>query len=517
MLENGKIYMGLAKDSEESTPEKVYMQLSQANRHGLIAGASGTGKTITMKVMAESFSAAGVPVFLCDVKGDVSGICEPGVDNAGMQKRIDKFGIRESFEYRAFPTVFYDIYGKGGHPVRTTVSDLGPSLLSQILGLTEVQEGVLNTIFRIADDKGLKIIDMKDLRAVINFVAEHRSEYTIQYGNMAAQSIGAITRSLIPLEEQGGETFFGEPAIDIKDWIRTAPDGRGFVNVLHCVDVIKYPKLYSTFILWMMAELFEELPEVGDLDKPKLVFFFDEAHLLFKDAPKPLISKIEQTVKLIRSKGVGIYFVTQSPSDIPDSVLAQLSNRVQHALRAYTPSEQKAVKAAAQTFRTNPAFKTESVIMELGTGEALTSFLDEKGIPQIVRKTAVICPESLMAPASSAAKEHVMRTSPVAGKYENYIDNESAYEVLEKRSKEDAERAELERQRAELEADKEKFAKEKEKAAADAAKKAEKEAAKKQAAKEKAAERRKNKIETQLISTGGSLLRRGLLSILKKK
>ena len=517
MLENGKIYMGLAKDSEESTPEKVYMHLSQANRHGLIAGASGTGKTITMKVMAESFSAAGVPVFLCDIKGDVSGICEPGVDNAGMQKRIDKFGIRESFEYRAFPTVFYDIYGKGGHPVRTTVSDLGPSLLSQILGLTEVQEGVLNTIFRIADDKGLKIIDMKDLRAVINFVAEHRSEYTIQYGNMAAQSIGAITRSLIPLEEQGGETFFGEPEIDIKDWIRTAPDGRGFVNVLHCVDVIKYPKLYSTFVLWMMAELFEELPEVGDLDKPKLVFFFDEAHLLFKDAPKPLISKIEQTVKLIRSKGVGIYFVTQSPSDIPDSVLAQLSNRVQHALRAYTPSEQKAIKAAAQTFRANPAFKTESVIMELGTGEALTSFLDEKGIPQIVRKTAVICPESLMAPASSAAKEQAMRTSPVAGKYENFVDNESAYEVLEKRSKEDAERAELERQRAELEAEKEKFAKEKEKAAADAAKKAEKEAAKKQAAKEKAAERRKNKIETQLISTGGSLLRRGLLSILKKK
>ena len=450
MLENGKIYMGLAKDSEESAPEKVYMQLSQANRHGLIAGASGTGKTITMKVMAESFSAAGVPVFLCDVKGDVSGICEPGVDNAGMQKRIDKFGIRKSFGYRAFPTVFYDIYGKGGHPVRTTVSDLGPSLLSQILGLTEVQEGVLNTIFRIADDKGLKIIDMKDLRAVINFVAEHRSEYTIQYGNMAAQSIGAITRSLIPLEEQGGETFFGEPAIDIKDWIRTAPDGRGFVNVLHCVDVIKYPKLYSTFVLWMMAELFEELPEVGDLDKPKLVFFFDEAHLLFKDAPKPLISKIEQTVKLIRSKGVGIYFVTQSPSDIPDSVLAQLSNRVQHALRAYTPSEQKAVKAAAQTFRANPAFKTESVIMELGTGEALTSFLDEKGIPQIVRKTAVICPESLMAPASSAAKEQVMRTSPVAGKYENYIDNESAYEVLEKRSKEDAERAESEAKRDDI-------------------------------------------------------------------
>lgn len=517
MVENGKIYMGLADSYDGGERQRVYMYLNQCNRHGLIAGASGTGKTITMKVMAEAFSEAGVPVFLCDVKGDVSGICEPGVDSAGMQKRIDKFGIRDSFVYRGFPTVFYDIYGKGGHPVRTTVSDIGPSLLSRILRLTEVQEGVLNTIFRIADDKGLKILDMKDLRAVINYVAEHRAEYTVSYGNMAAQSIGAITRALIPLEEQGADTFFGEPALDLNDWIRTSSDGRGIINVLHCVDVIKYPKLYSMFVLWMMAELFEELPEVGDAEKPKLVFFFDEAHLLFKDAPKALVSKIEQTVKLIRSKGVGIYFVTQSPSDIPDSVLAQLSNRVQHALRAYTPAEQKAVRTAAQTFRPNPNFKTEDVIMELGTGEALTSFLDENGVPQIVQKTSVICPESLMSPASSAAKEQAMRNSPVAGKYDSAVDNESAFELLQKQSEADAERAELDRQRAELEAEKEKLAKEKEKAAAEAAEKAEKEAAKKQAAKDKAAERRKAKIETQLISTGGQLLRRGLFSILKKK
>ena len=514
MYDNGKLYLGLTEGGE---PERVYLSLSHANRHGLIAGASGTGKTITMKVMAESFSAAGVPVFLCDVKGDVSGICAPGEDGSGMQKRIDRFGIRDTFRYRAYPTVFYDLYGKKGHPVRATVSDLGPSLLARILGLTEIQEGVLNAVFRIADDHELTLIDMKDLRAVLHYVTAHRTEYTTQYGNMAPQSLGAITRALLPLENEGGDIFFGEPALDIHDWLRTAPDGRGYVNVLHCAQLIRSPRLYAAFLLWMLAELFEVLPEVGDLDKPRLVFFFDEAHTLFTDAPKALVTRIEQTVKLIRSKGVGIYFVTQSPSDIPDPVLAQLSNRVQHALRAYTPSEQKAVRAAAQSFRPNPAFRTEEEILNLGTGIALTSFLDDDGIPQMVEKTAILCPESRMAPASDAEMADCMRASPVLGKYDRAVDSESAYELLEKQAEEDAARAELEAERAALEAEKEKLQKEKEKAEAAAAKKAEREEEKKRAAKERQAERRKSKIESQLIQAGGQMLKRGLLGILKRK
>lgn len=515
MYNEGKLYLGLAEGG--STPEHVYLPLSHANRHGLIAGASGTGKTITMKVMAESFSAAGVPVFLCDVKGDVSGICVPGEDNAGMQKRIDRFGIRDTFRYRAYPTVFYDLYGKKGHPVRATVSDLGPSLLARILGLTEIQEGVLNAVFRIADDHDLTLIDMKDLRAVLQYVAAHRTEYTERYGNMAPQSLGAITRALLPLENEGGDVFFGEPALDIHDWLRTAPDGRGYINVLHCAELIRSPKLYAAFLLWMLAELFEVLPEVGDLDKPRLVFFFDEAHILFTDAPKALVTRIEQTVKLIRSKGVGIYFVTQSPSDIPDPVLAQLSNRVQHALRVYTPAEQKAVRAAAQSFRPNPAFRTEDEILKLGTGIALTSFLDSDGIPQIVEKTAILCPESRMASATDAEVADCMRSSPVFGKYDRTVDNVSAYELLEKQVKEDAAQAELEAERAALEAEKEKLQKEKEKAEAAAAKKAEREEEKKRATKERQAERRRSKIESQLIQAGGQMLKRGLLGILKRK
>ena len=514
MYENGKIYMGIA-DTEEK--DRVYMLLNQSNRHGLIAGASGTGKTVTMKVMAESFSSAGVPVFMCDVKGDVSGMCEPGADNAGMQKRIDKFGIRNSFTFRSYPTVFYDIYGRNGHPVRVTVSDIGPSLLSRIIGLSEVQEAVLNVIFKIADEKGLKILDMKDLKAVISYVTEHRTEYSLKYGNMTPQSLAAITRALIPLENEGAEIFFGEPMLDIRDWIRTDSDGRGYINILHSAEIINTPKLYAIFLLWMMAELFETLPEVGDPEKPKLVFFFDEAHTLFKDQPKSLVAKIEQTVKLIRSKGVGIYFVTQSPSDIPDSVLAQLSNKVQHALRAYTPSEQKAIRAAAQSFRPNPAFKTEDIISELGTGEALTSFLDEKGIPTIVQKTSIICPESSMSEAMQSSKEYAMKNSPVYGKYETAVDNESAYEMIEKQNAADAERAALEREREELEKEKERLRKEKEKAEEAEAKKKEKEKEKKEAEARKKSERRKAKIETQLISTGASVLKRGILGILKWK
>ena len=512
MFENNNIYMGLSENGE-----RVYMNLSQCNRHGLIAGASGTGKTITMKVMAESFSAAGVPVLLCDIKGDVSGLAEPGADNEGMQKRIDKFGIRDIFNYRSYPTVFYDIYSKGGHPVRATVSDVGPSLLAQLMELSDVQAGVLMTVFRIADDKGLKIIDLKDLRAVLNYVSEHRTEYTSTYGNIATQSIGAITRAIIPLENEGGNDFFGEPALDIRDWIRCSNDGRGIINILHCVDVIRSPRIYATFLLWMMAEMFEVLPEAGDGEKPKIVMFFDEAHILFKNTPKALVDSIEQTVKLIRSKGVGIYFVTQSPADIPDQVLAQLSNRVQHALRAYTPAEQKAVKAAAQSFRTNPDFKTEDAILELGTGHALTSFLDEDGSPQVVQKTAIICPESLMGPCSDNTRSRCISDSPVAGKYDNYVDNESAYEVLEKQNAAEAEAEALRKEKEALEAELEKMRKEQEKAAEAAQKKAEREAEKKKEADKKKADRRKAKIESQLISTGGSLLRRGILGILKGK
>ncbi len=520
MFENGKIYMG----KTDPAGEKVYMHLSQSNRHGLIAGASGTGKTITMKVMAESFSDAGVPVFLCDVKGDVSGLAEPGEDSSGMQKRIDKFELRDTFSFRSYPVTFWDIYGRGGHPIRTTVSDMGAEILSRILGLTDVQTGVLNTIFRIADEHGLAIIDLKDLHAVIRYVTDHRAEYSQQYGNMAPQSLASITRALIPLEDQGGDRFFGEPMLDVRDWIRTDLNGKGMINVLHAVETIRYPKLYAAFLLWMMAELFENLPEVGDPEKPTIVFFFDEAHLLFTDAPKALVQKIEQTVKLIRSKGVGIYFVTQSPSDVPDTVLAQCSNRVQHALRAYTPAEQKAVRTAAQTFRTNPAFRTEDVIMELGTGEALTSFLDEKGIPQIVQKTAIICPQSLMAPCAPETKERVMLQSPFGYKYNEAIDSESAYELLEKQAARQAELDEIERQKAELEAErkkleaeKEKAAKEAEKAAQKAAEKKEKEEAKKKAADQRRKDRIKSKLETQMISTGGQLLRKGLFGILFRK
>ena len=532
MYIDNKIYMGLADTAEK---ERVWMHLNQCNRHGLIAGASGTGKTITMKCMAESFSAAGVPVFMCDVKGDVSGMAQPGADNSGMQKRIDKFGIRDTFQYRGYPVTFWDIYGEGGHPIRTTVSDMGPDILARILGLTEIQEGVLNIIFRIADDHGLKLLDMKDLRAMIKHVTENRAEYSLEYGNMAAQSIGAINRALIPLEDEGADKFFGEPMLNIMDWIRTDSDGRGMINILHAAETIKYPQLYAAFLLWMMAELFENLPEVGDADKPKMVFFFDEAHLLFDDAPKALVQKIEQVVKLIRSKGVGIYFVTQSPSDIPDAVLAQLSNRVQHALRAYTPAEQKAVRTAAKTFRPNPDFATEDVIMMLGTGEALTSFLDEEGIPQIVQKTAIICPESLMAPCSEDTRRLVMQNSPMGAKYDTPVDNVSAFEVLEEEAAEKAEadklaaeRAALEKEKAEWEAAKlkEEEAKRKaeEKEAARLQKEKEKEEAEKKKQEEKEAKEKKkrtdrimSKIETQIISAGGQLLKRGLLGILKLK
>lgn len=518
MYTDGALYLGLAGET------RVTMPLNMCNRHGLIAGASGTGKTITMKVMAESFSDAGVPVFLCDVKGDVSGIAEPGARSAGMEKRIDRFGLRESFAYKGYPVSFWDIYQEKGHPVRCTVSDMGPDLLSRLLGLSPAQQGVLDIVFKIADDRGLLLLDMKDLRAMLGYVGEHREEFTTTYGNISVQSLGAVVRSLLPLERQGGGLFFGEPDLDIRDWFRTAPDGRGVVNVLDCVKLVQNPALYASFLLWMLSELFEVLPEAGDLDKPKLVFFFDEAHMLFADAPKALVQKIEQVVKLIRSKGVGIYFVSQSPSDIPDSVLAQLSNRVQHALRAYTPAEQKAVKAAAQAFRENPAFKAADVIMELGVGEALVSVLDEEGVPGMVQRTAIVCPQSLMAPAQESTRQSALAGDGME-KYDKNVDSESAYEMLRE------EQAQAEKQAA-LDAEREAF--EKEKAAFEARKAKEEEAARKKAEKEaeaqrkklekalereeaqrqKAAERRKAQLERQLINTGAQVLKRGLLGTL---
>ena len=428
-----------------------------------------------------------------------------------MEKRIDKFGLRDRFVYQGYPTTFWDVYQEGGHAVRATVSDMGPELLSRILGLTAVQEGILHIVFQIADDKGLLLIDLKDLRAMLTHVSEHRAEYMMTYGNITSQSVAAILRALLPLEQQGGELFFGEPALDIRDWMRMAADGRGMINVLDCIKLVQNPTLYASFLLWMLSELFEILPEAGDLDKPRMVFFFDEAHMLFRDAPTVLLQKVEQTVKLIRSRGVGVYFVTQSPSDIPDTVLAQLSNRVQHALRAYTPTELKAVRAAARAFRPNPAFQAEDAIMELGVGEALTSFLDEAGVPAMVERTKIICPQSLMAAPEPMVRAKVMMHDGME-KYDEFVDNVSAYEVLT------AEREEAEAAKQE-EADRK--AREKEEAQAEKLRLKEEEAERKRKQKledeaRRKAERRAAKIESQLISAGGQVLKRGLLGVLKK-
>ena len=509
MFLDNNIYLGLAEG------ERVYLPLNMANRHGLVAGARGTGKTITMKAMAESFSDAGVPVFLCDAKGDVSGLCAPGKQNEGMEKRIDKFGIRDSFTYKGYPVTFWDIYQQGGHPVRITVSDMGPDLLSRILDLTPAQEGVLNIIFRIADDKGLKLIDLKDLRAMVSYVDEHKKEFAVEYGNITTQSLGGISRALLPLEDQGGDLFFGEPSLDLKDWMRCDENGCGMVNILDCVKLIQNPKLYTSFLLWMLSELFETLPEEGDMDKPKLVFFFDEAHMLFSDAPKALVQKVEQVVKLIRSKGVGIYFVTQSPSDIPDSVLAQLSHRVQHALRAYTPAERKAVRVAAQSFRENPAFKAEDVICELGVGKALVSCLDAEGIPQIVQHTSIICPQSLMAAADAASRSAALMKDGME-KYDETVDNESAYEMLNEIAVEE-EKAEAEAEAAEKAAEEEakRLAKE-EKEREKAELKRQKELERQEEKKRKAAEKRKEKIQKELMDVGVKALKRGLFKTLLK-
>jgi DNA helicase HerA-like ATPase len=400
-----------------------------ANRHGLITGATGTGKTVTLQKLAESFAAAGVPVFMADVKGDLSGIGAAGVASPKLMQRLAAIGIDE-FTPRANTAVFWDVFGEAGHPVRATISDMGPLLLARLLNLNDTQAGVLQLVFRVADDNGLLLLDLKDLRAMVQYVGENAKSFTTEYGNVSAASIGAIQRNLLALEEQGGDVFFGEPMLDIADLMQTDADGRGVVNVLVADRLYHSPKLYSTFLLWLLAELFEQLPEVGDPDKPKLVFFFDEAHLLFDDAPKALVDKIEQVVRLIRSKGVGVYFVTQNPLDVPDAVLGQLGNRVQHALRAFTPRDQKAVKTAASTMRANPAFDAATAITELGVGEALVSFLDEKGRPEVVERATGVAPSSRMGPLEKAEREAAIRASVLFGHYEQTLDRESAYERL---------------------------------------------------------------------------------------
>ena len=408
------------------------LQPSMANRHGLITGATGTGKSVTLKVMAESFSDLGVPVFLADIKGDMSGICLTGQDSPKMQERIAKFPIT-GWQYKAYPTEFYDVFGRSGHPIRVTISEMGPLLLGRMMGLSDVQRAVLSMVFRIADDRGLLLLDMKDLRLMLQYVGDNAGEFTLSYGNVSKVTIGAIQRNLALLQDQGADSFFGEPAFSINDWIRTDASGRGFINILSAATLFTQPLLYSTFLLWLLSELFETLPEAGDLDKPKMVFFFDEAHLLFNDAPPFLIERVEQVIKLIRSKGVGVYFITQNPADIPEGVLAQLGNRVQHALRAYTPAEQKNIHAAAQAFRVNPAFDTETALTELGVGEALVSFLDEKGVPGIVERAFILPPQSYIGPAGDANIGACVKASQLYGKYEQTLDRDSAYEMLMKK------------------------------------------------------------------------------------
>jgi len=410
------------------------IQSKMANRHGLIAGATGTGKTVSLQVLAETFSQIGVPCFMADMKGDLSGISQAGKLSGFIEKRLPEFGI-ENPEFQACPVRFYDVYGEQGHPIRATVSQMGPQLLSRLLGLNDTQDGVLNIVFRIADERGLMIIDLKDLRAMLEYVSKHAKEYTMKYGNVSTASIGAIQRALLQLEAQGADKFLGEPSFDIYDLIQTE-NGKGVMSVLAADKLMMQPKLYSTFLLWLLSELYSTLPEVGDLDKPKLVFFFDEAHTLFEDTSKALIDKIEQVIRLIRSKGVGIYFVTQYPTDIPDNILGQLGNRIQHALRAYTPKDQKAVRTAADTFRANPNFKTDEAIMNLETGEALVSFLDEKGAPGIVQRAKVLFPLSQIGAITEGQRLDIIKQSRVYGKYDTPVDNESAFEILIKEAEE---------------------------------------------------------------------------------
>jgi DNA helicase HerA-like ATPase len=423
----GKIFVG-----KSDKPE--YLTLKLANRHGLVTGATGTGKTVTLQVIAEGLSRAGVPVFAADIKGDLSGVAAMGEKKDFILARAKDVGI--DYQPDQFPVIFWDLFGEQGHPIRATVSEMGPLLFARMMQLNDTQEGVLNIAFRVADEQGLLLLDLKDLQSLLTFVADNAADLTTKYGNVSSATIGTIQRALLVLENQGAAKFLGEPALDIKDFMRLDRDGRGYINVLAADKLMQNPRLYATFLLWLMSEMFEQLPEVGDPDKPKLVFFFDEAHLLFDEAPKALLEKIEQVVRLIRSKGVGVYFVTQNPLDVPETVLAQLGNRVQHALRAYTPRDQKAVKAAATTFRPNPKLDTEQVITQLGKGEALVSFLEGEGVPEIVARTLIRPPSARIGPVMPDERRATMSASPIRGKYDTTIDRESAYEMLKKRAAE---------------------------------------------------------------------------------
>ncbi len=453
MLQDGKLYIGTSRNPDDSVNKGEYLDLGYANRHGLITGATGTGKTVTLQILAEGFSNAGVPVFCADVKGDLSGIAAMGEYKDFLEKRAATIGL-DPYEFQEFPVIFWDLFGEKGHRVRTSLTEMGPLLLSRLMDLSDAQEGVLNIAFKIADENGLALLDMKDLQALLAYMAEHSKELSGMYGNVAKQSIGAIQRDLLVLEQQGAEQFFGEPSLKIADLMRTTPDGRGAISVLAADRLMMNPRLYATFLLWLLSELFEELPEVGDPDRPRLVFFFDEAHLLFDEAPKVLVERVEQVVRLIRSKGVGVFFVTQNPLDVPETVLSQLGNRIQHALRAYTPREQKAVKTAAETFRPNPDFDCFETITQLGVGEALVSTLESKGVPSVVQRTLVRPPSSRLGPLTDSERRKTMGVSPVAGLYDEDVDRESAFEILRERA-EQAAKAEEEQRRREEEEDKE--------------------------------------------------------------
>ena len=507
MFHEGKIWIG------NSGEEKIYIYPKMANRHGLIAGATGTGKTVTLKVLAESFSDAGVPVFLADVKGDLAGMSMMGQDSDSIKKRVESMGLADAgFEFSAYPTTYWDIYGEKGMPLRATISEMGPLLLSRILDLNETQSDILTIIFKIADDEGMLLLDTKDLKAMIQYVSDHAKDYTMEYGSMAKQSLAAILRSVVALEAEGGDKFFGEPAVNIADWLCTDCSGKGAIQVLDCQKLINNPTMYSTFMLWMMAELFETLPEAGDRPKPKMVFFFDEAHLLFDNASKTLLSKIEQVVKLIRSKGVGIYFITQNPADIPDEVLGQLGNKVQHALRAYTPKEQKGAKAAAQSFRVNPEFDTYEVLSQLGIGEALVSVLDEEGIPTVVKQCKILPPQSQMGAIDEETRKSEIVNNLLYTKYTQELDRESAYELLTNKVAVEVEEAaeakaaaDAEKQRIKEEEAAKKAA---EKAAAKAAADAEKQRLKEEEAKKKAVEKeqaaKERKVKSAVKSVASS-------------
>ncbi|MEM6382570.1 MAG: helicase HerA-like domain-containing protein [Pseudomonadota bacterium] len=438
MYKDDALYLGTA-GTETGALLPQYLALKLANRHGLITGATGTGKTVTLQIMAEGFSRAGVPVFCADVKGDLSGIAVAGTEKDFLEARAETIGFADAYEYEATPTIFWDLFAEKGHPIRTTISEMGPLLLARLLDLSDAQEGALNIAFRIADEEGMMLLDLKDLRAMLLHLSERREEIAAKYGNISTASIGAIQRRLLVLEDQGGANFFGEPALKVQDFMRTDTSGRGLVSVLAADKLMNNPRLYATFLLWLLSELFEELPEVGNPDKPRCVFFFDEAHLLFDEAPRALLERVEQVCRLIRSKGVGVYFVTQNPLDVPDEVLSQIGNRVQHALRAFTPRDQRAVKAAAETFRPNPDLDAFEVITQLGVGEALVSTLEKKGVPSIVQRTLIRPPSSRLGPLEDAERAQLMKTSVVSGLYDEPVDRESAYEILKKRGEEAAE------------------------------------------------------------------------------